>query len=197
MLGARLRLGIAALIGASLIAAQAAQTQPTRTTRLEVLAPSARPWSTANHERALEGPQTPATIIPAQPAATAPSPAPRAAQRVTSAPRTPAPRTPTRAPHKVALQRTATGPAPGGVWACIRQHESGGNYAEDTGNGYYGALQWAPGTWNSVMRGMGLPRYANGRADLAPPSVQDAAGVWLQARAGWSPWPNTSRMCGV
>jgi hypothetical protein len=89
-------------------------------------------------------------------------------------------------------------PAPlGGVWACIRQRESGGNYQENTGNGFYGAYQFTPSTWNESVIGAGYPQYANGRADLAPPYVQDAAAVWLQARAGWGPWPNTSSACGV
>jgi hypothetical protein len=85
----------------------------------------------------------------------------------------------------------------GGVWACIRQRESGGNYQEDTGNGFYGAYQFSPSTWNDSVRGAGYPPYANGRADLAPPYVQDAAAVWLQAHAGWGPWPNSSLACGV
>jgi hypothetical protein len=85
----------------------------------------------------------------------------------------------------------------GGVWACIRQRESGGNYQENTGNGYYGAYQFTPSSWNAAVRGAGYSQYANGRADLAPPYVQDAAAVWLQAHAGWGSWPVTSRACGV
>jgi hypothetical protein len=85
----------------------------------------------------------------------------------------------------------------GGVWACIRQQESGGNYQENTGNGYYGAYQFSPSTWNESVIGAGFPQYANGRADLAPPYVQDAAAVWLQAHAGWGSWPATSVACGV
>jgi hypothetical protein len=77
----------------------------------------------------------------------------------------------------------------GGVWACIRAHESGGSYTENTGNGYYGAYQFALGTWRA-MGGSGLP-------SSAPPGVQDAMAQQLQARAGWGQWPVTSRMCGV
>ncbi|MEX2006876.1 MAG: G5 domain-containing protein [Candidatus Saccharimonadales bacterium] len=50
----------------------------------------------------------------------------------------------------------------------LRQCEAGGNYQINTGNGYYGAYQFASSTWNSLNTG-----YA--RADLAPPSVQDRA----------------------
>jgi LysM repeat protein len=49
----------------------------------------------------------------------------------------------------------------------LRDCESGGNYAEDTGNGFYGAYQFTQSTWDHWHTG-----YA--RADLAPPSVQDA-----------------------
>jgi hypothetical protein len=85
----------------------------------------------------------------------------------------------------------------GGVWACIRQQESNGNYRENTGNGYYGAYQFTASSWNISVGGAGYPQYANGRADLAPPYVQDAAAVWLQAHAGWGSWPVSSRACGV
>jgi uncharacterized protein YabE (DUF348 family) len=61
--------------------------------------------------------------------------------------------------------------------AKLRQCESGGNYADNTGNGYYGAYQFSPGTWNSLGTG-----YA--RADLAPPSAQDQAIVRNTNRSG-------------
>ena len=50
----------------------------------------------------------------------------------------------------------------------LRNCESGGNYAENTGNGYFGAYQFSIGTWNSLNTG-----YA--RADLAPAAIQDQA----------------------
>ncbi len=49
----------------------------------------------------------------------------------------------------------------------LRDCESGGNYAEDTGNGYYGAYQFSLATWERLGYG-GLPNQA-------PPAVQDAA----------------------
>ena len=89
----------------------------------------------------------------------------------------------------VALRVVATASTLGGVWACIRQHESGGNYATNTGNGYYGAYQFALSTWRA-LGGTGLP-------SSAPPAVQDAMAQKLQAQSGWGQWPVTSRMCGV
>lgn len=82
------------------------------------------------------------------------------------------------------------------MWACIRDHESGDNYAEDTGNGYSGAYQFLPGTWNAAVTGAGYPQYANGEAYEAPPSVQDAAAQWLQAHEGWGQW-STAAGCGA
>lgn len=85
----------------------------------------------------------------------------------------------------------------GSVGACIRWHESGDNYSANTGNGYYGAWQFLPSTWNEAMTTLGFPAYANGRADLAPPWLQNQAAVWLHSTDGWNPWPQTSVMCGV
>lgn len=34
-------------------------------------------------------------------------------------------------------------------WDAIAQCESGGNWSINTGNGYYGGLQFTPGTWHS------------------------------------------------
>jgi resuscitation-promoting factor RpfB len=48
----------------------------------------------------------------------------------------------------------------------LRMCESGGNYQDNTGNGFYGAYQFSGSTWNKWNTG-----YA--RADLAPPEVQD------------------------
>ena len=79
----------------------------------------------------------------------------------------------------------ATQAASGGVWASLRRCESGGNYADDTGNGYYGAYQFSLGTW----RGLGL----TGLPSAAAPAVQDRAAQELQARSGWGQWPSCSR----
>ena len=80
---------------------------------------------------------------------------------------------------------------------CLANRESGGDYTINNGNGYTGADQWLPTTWNSAVRGIGLPQYANGRADLAPKIVQDEAAWYWGTRAGWSQWPNTAWRCGL
>ncbi len=103
-----------------------------------------------------------------------------AAARVAATPAPPAP-----APAPAAV----TGNTAGGVWAALRNCESGGNYAEDSGNGFYGAYQFSLATW----RGLGYSGYPN----QASASAQDAAAAQLQARSGWGQWPACSRRLGL
>lgn len=85
----------------------------------------------------------------------------------------------------VSQKRQAVAPASGDVFARIRAKESGGNYAANTGNGYYGAYQFDLGTWRGVG-GQGLPSQAS-------PAEQDMRAKMLYDRRGCSPWPNTCR----
>jgi septal ring factor EnvC (AmiA/AmiB activator) len=73
---------------------------------------------------------------------------------------------------------------PGGLWTCIRQRESSGNYRSGGG----GAYQFRPETWESLG--------GTGRAEDADPATQDAKAVELQQRSGWSQW-TTARGCGA
>jgi len=75
----------------------------------------------------------------------------------------------------------------GAVWDAIASCESGNNWAINTGNGYYGGLQFDQNTWE---RHGGL-RYA-GRADLATREEQIAIATVTQSRQGWGAWP----VCG-
>src|SRR5487761_1957677 len=68
-----------------------------------------------------------------------------------------------------------------GSWEQLRVCESGGNYLENTGNGYYGAYQFSLSTW----QGLGL----SGLPSQASPGLQDQAAVRLQRRSGWGSWP--------
>jgi hypothetical protein len=74
-------------------------------------------------------------------------------------------------------------------FVALRDCESGGNYGDDTGNGYYGAYQFNLGTWRSLGFG-GLPSQA-------PAAVQDQAAQELQARRGWGQWPSCARRLGL
>jgi len=80
-------------------------------------------------------------------------------------------------------------PPAGGVWLELRECESGDNYSENTGNGFYGAYQFAWSTWAQL----GYP----GRPDQAPYWLQDEAAQKLEAMQGWSPWPACSAALGL
>lgn len=80
----------------------------------------------------------------------------------------------------------------GGIWSCIAQYESGGDWSINTGNGYYGGLQFTEGSW----LGYGGGSYAQ-YASEATPSQQIAVAVKLQAAQGWGAWPVSSVKCGV
>lgn len=84
-------------------------------------------------------------------------------------------------------------PAPaqgGGVWDQIAQCESGGNWNINTGNGYSGGLQFAPGTW---------AKYGDGSASAAGASkeAQIAAAEKVLAAQGWGAWPSCSAKAGL
>lgn len=147
------------------------------------------PWSTTPRPQ-LVAEYIPAKVVPAPPpptTTTTTASAPVALSKP-AAPPTPPPASTTPAPV-VSSGNDA-------IWTCIRDHESGDRYTEDTGNGYYGAVQWLPATWNAATIGAGFSQYANGRADLAPPAVQDVVAVYWQGRAGWGQW-STARGCGA
>jgi len=87
----------------------------------------------------------------------------------------------------------APAPAPaassGGVnWYAIAACESGGNWAADTGNGFYGGLQFTEGTW----LGYGGGAYAPS-ANLASAADQIAVAERVLAGQGIGAWP----VCGA
>ncbi|MEO7429154.1 MAG: transglycosylase family protein [Acidimicrobiales bacterium] len=99
--------------------------------------------------------------------------------------------TPTTAPP------TTQAPAPSGVngdpndpatWDRMARCEAGGNWAANTGNGYYGGLQFSLGTWQHYG-GSGYPHQAS-------KATQIEIGKRLQAAEGWAAWPSCSRELG-
>lgn len=82
----------------------------------------------------------------------------------------------------------AKGPS-SGVWASIAACESGGNWSINTGNGYYGGLQFTLSSWRAVG-GTGLPSQASADEQIARAQV-------LQARQGWGAWPVCAVKAGV
>ncbi|MER7483371.1 transglycosylase family protein [Streptomyces sp. NPDC126510] len=82
--------------------------------------------------------------------------------------------------------------ADSGVWDRIAQCESGGDWHINTGNGYYGGLQFAPSTWNAY----GGTAYAP-TADRASRSQQIAVATKVQRAQGWGAWPVCSARAGA
>lgn len=126
----------------------------------------------------------PATVPTLAPPATA---APRPTPPTTAAPATTAPPPPpTTAPPAPA--RTGANPNDPATWDRLAQCESGGNWAINTGNGYYGGLQFSASTWRSVG-GTGLPHQHSRETQIE-------MGKRLQARSGWGQWPACTRKLG-
>ena len=75
------------------------------------------------------------------------------------------------------------------MWLQLRECESGDNYTENTGNGFYGAYQFSEQTWSNL----GYP----GRPDLKPPQMQDQAAMKLESESGWGQWPACSAALGL
>jgi uncharacterized protein YabE (DUF348 family) len=86
--------------------------------------------------------------------------------------------------------RVGTRPMPastanGGAWDRIAQCESGGNWHANTGNGYYGGLQFSLGTWRA-NGGVGRPDQASREQQIA------VAERVRKASGGYGAWP----VCG-
>ncbi|MEU6376144.1 transglycosylase family protein [Streptomyces sp. NPDC046909] len=72
----------------------------------------------------------------------------------------------------------------GWPWSCIALCESSGRWDVNTGNGFYGGLQFWQPTWEEF----GGLKYAP-RADLAPRAQQIAVAQEVLAVQGWEAWP--------
>ena len=77
-------------------------------------------------------------------------------------------------------------------WDLLAQCESGGNWAINTGNGYYGGIQFAAGTWNAY----GGQKYAP-TANLATREQQIMVAEHVLAAQGWGAWPACSARYGL
>ena len=77
-------------------------------------------------------------------------------------------------------------------WISLAECESGQSPPDwhiDTGNGYYGGLQFAWGSWAAVG-GEGNPAHAS-------PGEQVMRGEMLQDMQGWNAWPTCARIIGL
>jgi resuscitation-promoting factor RpfB len=79
----------------------------------------------------------------------------------------------------------------GATWDALSRCEAGGNWSSNTGNGFFGGVQFDQSTWE---RNGGL-RYAP-RADLATREEQIAIASVTQSRQGWGAWPVCSAHVG-
>ncbi|RVW10655.1 resuscitation-promoting factor [Prescottella agglutinans] len=80
----------------------------------------------------------------------------------------------------------------GATWDALAQCEATGNWAINTGNGFYGGVQFDQNTWE---RQGGL-KYAP-RADLATREEQIAIASRTQETQGWGAWPSCTSRLGL
>lgn len=86
-------------------------------------------------------------------------------------------------------QVAAPSVADGSVWDSLAMCEAGGNWAINTGNGFYGGLQFTPSSWAAVG-GSGLPNQASREEQIM-------RGQMLQAQQGWGAWPACAAKLGL
>lgn len=77
----------------------------------------------------------------------------------------------------------------GGVWDRLASCESGGNWSINTGNGYYGGLQFSLSSWQGVG-GSGYPHQASKAEQIKRAEI-------LRASGGWGHWPACSAQLGL
>jgi hypothetical protein len=88
-----------------------------------------------------------------------------------------------------AAPEPATSTTPEGVWDRLAQCESSGDWHINTGNGYYGGLQFALSSWEWVG-GQGYPHEASRDEQIARAEI-------LLERQGWNAWPACSSQLGL
>ncbi|MDO5635109.1 MAG: transglycosylase family protein, partial [Micrococcus sp.] len=75
------------------------------------------------------------------------------------------------------------------TWDRLAQCESNGNWSINTGNGFYGGLQFSLASWRWVG-GSGYPHQASKSEQIARAEI-------LLSRQGWGAWPACSRKLGL
>jgi resuscitation-promoting factor RpfA len=78
------------------------------------------------------------------------------------------------------------------TWNRLAHCESSGRWHIDTGNGYYGGLQFSSSTW----RAFGGRRFAR-QAHRARKREQIVVAERVRRRQGWRAWPHCSRKIGL
>jgi resuscitation-promoting factor RpfB len=80
--------------------------------------------------------------------------------------------------------------AGGGVWDLLAKCEAGGNWAINTGNGYYGGLQFNAGTWRAYG-GQGMPHQNSREQQIA---IGEKV---VAASGGFGAWPGCASKLGL
>ena len=220
LLGRVVGLGLVSVVGIALLAPLAAQSAPQVTTPLpspllSVDAFAGRPLimdrggasvrlsprgdpapETLHGAAALPTPAAAgmeATIVTIPTATPIPTPVPTPAPVVVAAPVAPAPV----APAPVAPAPVAPAPPPptysgSSVWDDLARCESGGNWSINTGNGYYGGLQFSYDTWHGYDGGE-FAEYPH----QATREEQIIVAERLRAARGYAPWPACRTKLGL
>lgn len=75
------------------------------------------------------------------------------------------------------------------TWDKLAQCESGGNWSINTGNGYYGGLQFSASTWKAFG--------GSGMAHQASKAEQIRVASKVQKAQGWGAWPACTAKLGI
>lgn len=75
------------------------------------------------------------------------------------------------------------------IWNKLADCESNNNWSIDTGNGYFGGLQFSQGAWESVG-GTGNPAHASREEQIEK-------GKLLQQKRGWGVWGACAKQLGL
>jgi len=89
-----------------------------------------------------------------------------------------------------AARVSRSGDRPSGLWHTLAVCESGANPAINTGNGYLGAYQFSPRTWQGVTGGKYGGVLDNGWA------VQTYVAWLIWDRQGWGAYPGCGKKMG-
>ncbi|GAA1493785.1 transglycosylase family protein [Curtobacterium herbarum] len=89
----------------------------------------------------------------------------------------------------VGLAAAPASAADGSTWDALAACESSGNWAANTGNGYYGGLQFTQSTW-TANGGTGSPAGASRETQIAVAEN-------VLASQGWGAWPACSAKLGL
>ncbi|MET8704458.1 transglycosylase family protein [Kitasatospora sp. NPDC004723] len=90
------------------------------------------------------------------------------------------------------LSATGASAAPASTWDAVAQCESGGNWSINTGNGFYGGLQFTSSTWKAY----GGTAYAP-QANQASKGQQISVAEKVLASQGPGAWPVCSQKAGL